>query len=93
MSNQPEIVQYQPSGVCCQLMQIAIQDGKILDAEFFGGCNGNLKGIKSLIKGMSIDEVIERLQGITCGGKSTSCPDQLAKCLIEHKQKTLAHTK
>lgn len=93
MSEQAEIIQYQPSGVCCQLMQIAIQDEKILDAEFFGGCNGNLRGIKSLIKGMSIDEVIERLQGITCGPKPTSCPDQLAKCLIEYKQKTLAQTK
>lgn len=71
------------------MMQVAIQDGKILDAEFYGGCNGNLKGIKSLIKGMTIDEVIERLQGITCGPKSTSCPDQLAKCLIEYKQKSV----
>lgn len=93
MSEQPQIIQYQPSGVCCQMMQIAIQDGKILDSEFFGGCNGNLKGIKNLIKGMSIDEVIERLQGVTCGPKSTSCPDQLAQCLIEYKQKSLTQSK
>ncbi len=71
------------------MMQVAIQNGKVLDAEFYGGCNGNLKGIKSLIRGMAIDEVIERLQGITCGPKSTSCPDQLAKCLIEYKQKSV----
>lgn len=93
MTEQPEIIQYQTSGVCCQLMQIALQDGNVLDAEFYGGCNGNLKGIKSLIKGMSIDEVIERLQGITCGPKPTSCPDQLAKCLMEYKQKSLTQSK
>ena len=90
MTNKPEIIQYQTSGTCCQLMQVAIQDGKVLDAEFHGGCNGNLKGIKELIKGMAIDEIIERLQGITCGPKPTSCPDQLAKCLIEYKAKNLS---
>ena len=93
MSEPAELIQYQPSGVCCQMMHVAVQDGKILDAEFFGGCNGNLKGIKSLIKGMSIDEVVERLQGITCGSKPTSCPDQLAKCLIEYKQKSILQSK
>lgn len=83
---EPQVIQYQTSGTCCQLMQVAIQDDKVVDAEFYGGCNGNLKGIKSLIKGMSVDEVIERLKGITCGAKPTSCPDQLANCLIEYKQ-------
>lgn len=92
MSEKPEVIQYQTSGTCCQMMQVAIQDGKVVDSEFYGGCNGNLKGIKSLIKGMEIDEVIEKLQGITCGPKPTSCPDQLAKCLIEYKQKSLAKT-
>ena len=71
------------------MMQVAVQDGKVTDAEFYGGCNGNLKGIRELIKGMPVDEVIERLQGITCGPKPTSCPDQLAKCLIEYKSKKL----
>ena len=93
MIEQPELIQYQPTGVCCKLMQVAVQDGKVLDAEFHGGCNGNLKGIKSLIKGMSIEEVIERLKGITCGPKPTSCPDQLAKCLLEYKQKSLTQSK
>ena len=83
---EPQVIQYQTSGTCCQLMQVAIQDDKVVDAEFYGGCNGNLKGIKNLIKGMSVDEVIERLKGITCGAKPTSCPDQLANCLIEYKQ-------
>lgn len=90
MSEQAEVIQFQTTGTCCQMMQVAVKDNKVLDAEFFGGCNGNLKGIKSLIKGMDIDEVVERLQGITCGPKPTSCPDQLAKCLIEYKQKKLS---
>lgn len=93
MSEQTEVIQFQPSGVCCQMMQIKVKDGTILDAEFFGGCNGNLKGIKSLVRGMNIDEVVERLQGITCGPKPTSCPDQLAKCLVEYKQKALTLTR
>jgi len=86
MSNE-EIIQYQTTGTCCQMMQVKISDNKIVDVDFYGGCNGNLKGIKSLVTGMNIDEVIERLQGITCGPKPTSCPDQLARCLIEYKQK------
>ncbi len=84
-----EVIQYQTQGVCCAMMQVEIEDGKILDAEFMGGCNGNLKGIKSLIKGMTIDDVIERLKGIPCRDKSTSCPDQLAQCLIQYKEKSL----
>jgi uncharacterized protein (TIGR03905 family) len=87
---QIEVLQYAPQGVCCQLMNVKIQGDKILDSEFFGGCNGNLKGIRSLIKGMSVDDVISRLEGIQCGSKFTSCPDQLAKCLIEYKQQKLA---
>ena len=88
-----EILQYQTTGTCCQLMQVKINDGKIVDTEFFGGCNGNLQGIKNLIKGMSIDEVIAKLHGIKCGAKPTSCPDQLARCLVEYKERKLAQTK
>ena len=77
--------QYQTQGTCCQMIQVAVKDGKISDVEFLGGCNGNLKGIKNLIIGMDVDEVIKRLQGLTCGAKPTSCPDQLAKCLIQYK--------
>ena len=80
------VIEYQPQGVCCQLTQVQIsEDGIIENAEFFGGCNGNLQGIKALIKGMKIDDVIEKLQGTTCGGKITSCPDQLAQCLVSYK--------
>ena len=80
------IIQYQTRGTCCQMMQVKVKDDVVIDAEFFGGCNGNLKGIKELIKGMKVDDVIGKLSGITCGPKPTSCPDQLAKCLIEYKQ-------
>lgn len=69
-----------------KVMQVAVQDGIVLDAEFIGGCQGNLQGIKHLIKGMPIDEVIDKLKGIPCGDKATSCPDQLATCLIQYKE-------
>ncbi len=88
-----EVIQYKTWGTCCQLMQVKIQDGKVVDADFLGGCNGNLQGIKSLIKGMSIDEVISKLQGIKCGSKDTSCPDQLAHCLVEYKQNKYSEAK
>ena len=84
--SEEKIIQYQTSGTCCQMMQVKLQDGIVLDAEFYGGCNGNLKGIKELIKGMKDEDVINKLSGITCGAKPTSCPDQLAKCLIQYKQ-------
>ena len=80
-------MQYQTQGTCCALMNVIIDDNnKIYDVEFFGGCNGNLSGIRQLVKGMQIDEVIDKLSGIKCGAKQTSCPDQLSKCLIEYKK-------
>lgn len=82
------IIQYQPQGVCSRLIQLEIENDKIVAAQFIGGCNGNTKGICSLIAGMNVDDVIQRLSGITCGGKPTSCPDQLARCLMEYKRKT-----
>ncbi|MBO6257677.1 TIGR03905 family TSCPD domain-containing protein [bacterium] len=82
-----EVIQYRTQGTCCQLMQVKVNDGILVDADFIGGCNGNLKGIKELIKGMKIEDVITKLSGITCGNKPTSCPDQLAKCLSQVLQK------
>lgn len=80
-----ETIKYQTSGTCCKMILLQINDDEtIADAEFLGGCNGNLQGIKSLIKGMKIKDVAEKLRGINCGGKGTSCPDQLAKCLTEY---------
>lgn len=82
-----EVIQYRTQGTCCQLMQVKVDNGILVDADFIGGCNGNLKGIKELIKGMKIEDVISKLSGITCGSKPTSCPDQLAKCLTQVLQK------
>lgn len=76
---------YQTRGTCSRQIIFEIEDGKVLNVEFIGGCNGNLKGISSLVKGMDIDEVITRLEGTTCGMKATSCPDQLAAALKEAK--------
>ncbi|GAA0718244.1 TIGR03905 family TSCPD domain-containing protein [Clostridium malenominatum] len=74
---------YQTSGVCARKINFDIKDDKIINVEFVGGCNGNLKGISSLIEGMNVQEVISRLKGLTCGGRSTSCPDQLVKAILE----------
>lgn len=76
---------YKTKGTCSQKIFFEIEDGKLTSVQFLGGCNGNLKGISSLVTGMDIDEVIMKLEGITCGMKSTSCPDQLAKALKEAK--------
>lgn len=75
------VIEYQTQGTCCQFMQVKINDGKIVDVNFMGGCPGNLQGIKNLIKGMKVDEVISKFDGVKCGDKPTSCPDQLAQCL------------
>ena len=77
--------EYKTSGTCSQRIFFEVEDGKLSHVQFLGGCNGNLKGIGSLVEGMDIDEVIARLEGTTCGMKSTSCPDQLAKALKEAK--------
>ncbi len=79
-------IQYRPEGTCCALMNVVLDGDKIYDVEFIGGCPGNLMGIRQIIKGLTIDEVIEKFQGIRCGSKPTSCPDQLAKCLSEMKK-------
>ena len=72
---------YRPSGVCSREMHITYENGIITDLKVIGGCNGNLQGIAQLVKGMKFEEVISRLEGIHCGFKQTSCPDQLAKAL------------
>lgn len=77
---------YKPRGVCSQQMEIDIDGGKVTGLKVVGGCNGNLQGIAKLVEGMDVDEVISRLEGIHCGFKATSCPDQLAKALREIKE-------
>lgn len=73
--------EYKTFGTCSQRILFDIEDGKIKNVQFIGGCNGNLKGIGALVEGMDANEAISRLDGITCGGKPTSCPDQLARAL------------
>ena len=73
-------------GTCSQRIYFRIEDGKVYDVEFLGGCNGNLQGIGKLVEGMEVDEVISRLEGIRCGMKPTSCPDQLATALKKAKE-------
>ncbi len=77
---------YKTSGVCSSTINIEIEDNIIKNVEFIGGCAGNLLGIGSLVKGLSVDEVISKLQGIDCRGRGTSCPDQLSKALTAWKQ-------
>ena len=77
--------EYKTKGTCSQMILFEIEDNKVKNVQYIGGCNGNLKGISSLVEGMDIDEVISRLEGTTCGPKNTSCPDQLAKALKEAK--------
>lgn len=72
---------YRPRGTCSQLMEIETEGNTLVSVKVTGGCSGNLQGISSLVRGMDIDEVISRLEGIRCGYKPTSCPDQLAKAL------------
>ena len=80
---------YKTNGVCSKSIDIEIENDKIESVHFVSGCEGNLKAVGTLTKGMTVDEVIERLSGIKCGFKSTSCPDQLAAALKEYKS-TLA---
>lgn len=74
-------IQYAPRGVCSRGIAIDIEDGIIQSVRVSGGCSGNLKGISSLLVGMPAKDAIQRLEGIRCGGKSTSCPDQIAQAL------------
>ena len=76
---------YKTSGTCSREIKFDIEDNKIKDVIFVGGCSGNLQGISSLVKGMDIDMAISKLTGIDCNGRGTSCPDQLAKALIDAK--------
>lgn len=79
---------YRTKGTCSQEIIISLDGDTIRSVNFIGGCSGNLQGIGSLVKGMKTDEVIRRCQGIRCGIKSTSCPDQLAQALIQAKARS-----
>ncbi len=72
---------YKTRGTCSQMISFDVKDGKVTDVQFMGGCHGNTQGVSRLVEGMPVDEVISRLEGIRCGHKPTSCPDQLAQAL------------
>ena len=74
---------YKTKGTCSKEIIVELDNDIIKNVEFLGGCNGNLKGISSIVKGMKVDDVIEKLNGISCSGRPTSCPDQLSKALEE----------
>ena len=73
--------EYKTKGTCSQKILFDIEDGKVFNVEFISGCNGNLQGIGRLVEGMDVQEVIDRIGGIRCGMKPTSCPDQLSTAL------------
>ena len=78
-------MKYTTKGVCSREIDVEIVDGKLHNVKYLGGCHGNLQGISALVEGMSVDEAIQRLKGIKCGFKATSCPDQLAQALEQYK--------
>jgi len=76
-------INYRTSGTCSRSIELEVEDGIVKSVSFIGGCSGNTQGIAKLVEGMKTDEAVKRLSGIKCGFKSTSCPDQLAKAIIE----------
>ena len=76
-------MEYTPKGVCSQKITFEIEDNKVKSVRFYGGCSGNTQGVARLVEGMDVDDAISRMEGIKCGFKSTSCPDQLAQALTE----------
>ncbi|MBQ4128506.1 MAG: TIGR03905 family TSCPD domain-containing protein [Ruminococcus sp.] len=74
---------YIPRGVCSRMIQLEIEDDVIINCQFLGGCSGNTQGVSKLVQGMDVYDAIDKLKGIDCGGRGTSCPDQLANALEE----------
>lgn len=77
------MLNYKTSGVCAKNIEFELEGDIVKSVKFNGGCNGNLKGIATLVEGLKVEDVISKLEGLTCGNKETSCPDQLAKALRE----------
>ncbi|MGL5615823.1 MAG: TIGR03905 family TSCPD domain-containing protein [Sarcina sp.] len=80
------MMNYKTKGVCSREISFEVEEGILKEINFANGCDGNLQGISTLVKGMNIDDIIEKLKGIDCKGKGTSCPDQLAKALESYKE-------
>lgn len=81
-----EHISYKTKGVCSRQVEIELEDNRIVSVKFIGGCAGNTQGVAALLVGMTVEDAIDRLSGIRCGFKSTSCPDQLAQALIAHQK-------
>jgi len=82
-----DAMKYRPSGVCSREIQFEIKEGKLTDVSFYGGCSGNLQAIGRLVEGMSVEKALEKLEGIRCGSRPTSCADQLAKAIRGYQKK------
>ncbi len=80
-----EIITYKTKGVCSSQVICEVEDNKIVQLRVIGGCNGNLNGISSLVRGMDVDRVIDAFDGTRCGRKPTSCPDQIAQALKQYR--------
>ena len=76
-------IEYRTKGTCSRMITIDVEDGVIVNCSFLGGCAGNTAGVSALVCGMTAEQAIEKLKGIRCGFKPTSCPDQLARALEE----------
>ena len=76
-------LEYTTRGTCSRSIEITLEDGIVKNVRFLGGCMGNTQGVAALVRGMRAEEAIQRLSGIDCGGRGTSCPDQLARALAE----------
>ncbi len=81
-------ITYKTQGTCSSHIEVEVEDDVIQQVFFWGGCNGNLQGISRLVKGMKVEEILQKLEGVKCGNRSTSCPDQLCKALREMKQRS-----
>lgn len=81
--------EHKNKGTCSQAVRFQLEENIVKNVQFFGGCHGNLQGISKLVEGMDADEVIRRLQGVRCGMKNTSCPDQLAKAIAAAKERAV----
>lgn len=80
---------YNTKGVCSRSIEITVENDTVTNVKYNGGCNGNLKGIGELVKGMKVEDVIEKLENIKCGFKNTSCPAQLAQALKEYRSQSI----
>ena len=83
-------ISYQTRGTCSRRIEVTLEDHTVKNVRFIGGCMGNTQGVAALVSGMTVEEAVRRLKGIDCGGRGTSCPDQLAHALMQCLNETEA---